>query len=319
MSTTATQARTIQGIVNLFKTGHVLGDYGQVTVIAGDTGHLTFGRSQTTLGSGGLHALLGRYCDNVGARFGGRLGSWLPALEVRDTALDRDLRLHNLLRASADDPVMRDTQDAFFDEKYFRPAMLEAERRGIQEPLGRAVVYDSFVHGSWRRIRDRVAGTPAGRGERTWMTDYVAARRSWLATHGRAELRATVYRMDALGRLIDLGLWGLELPLVVRGAEISSTTLAATPPGCYDGPEPGTRALALQASASLSRGLDVRLVQLALSERGADIRTDGVFGRASAGRVAELQRSDGLPMTGVADGALVARLAAEVWPRSGVR
>jgi hypothetical protein len=34
MSITPTQAGTIRAIVNLFETGHVLGDYGQVTVIA---------------------------------------------------------------------------------------------------------------------------------------------------------------------------------------------------------------------------------------------------------------------------------------------
>lgn len=312
MSVTITQARTIQAIVNLFETGQVLGDYGQVTVIAGDTGHLTFGRSQTTLGSGGLQGLLDRYCANAGARFGKRLGPWLPAVEARDTSLDRDVRLHNVLRASADDPVMRDTQDAFFGERYFDPAMLTAERAGIQEPLGRAVVYDSFVHGSWDRIRALVAGTPQSRGERTWVADYVAARRNWLATHTRADVRATVYRMDALGRLIELGMWGLELPLVVRGAEISSVSLAAMPSGSYDGPQPGTRPLALQTSAPLCRGLDVRLVQLALSERGADIRADGVFGRSSVTCVADLQRVEGAPVTGVADGALVAKLAAEV-------
>lgn len=314
MSLTLTQARTIQGIVNLFETGHVLGDYGQVTVIAGDTGHLTFGRSQTTLGSGGLHALLERYCGNAGARFGERLRVWLPALAARDTSVDLDGKLHNLLRACADDQVMRDTQDVFFDERYFRPAMRTAERAGIGEPLGRAVVYDSVVHGSWTRIRDRVAGTPHSRGERAWVRDYVSARRHWLATHSRSDLRATTYRMDALGRLIEMEAWGLELPLVVRGAEISATTLAAMPPGCYDGPQPGTRPLSLQTSAPLIRGLDVRLVQLALGERGADSRADGVFGRASAANVAGLQRAEGLPVTGVADPALVARLAAEVHP-----
>ena len=81
-------------------------------------------------------------------------------------------------------------------------------------------------------------------------------------------------------RLIDLGMWGLELPLVVRGAEIPMTTLSGLPPGAYDGPQPGTRDLAFQ-TGTLLRGLDVRLVQLALSERGADVCADGVFGRAT--------------------------------------
>ena len=113
-------------------------------------------------------------------------------------------------------------------------------------------------------------------------------------------------------RLIELGNWGLELPCVVHGAEISPSTLSGVPPGVFDGPQPGTRDLAFQTSAPLTRGLDVRLVQLALSERGADVRADGVFGRASGNCVADFQRAEGQPVTGVADRALVASLAAEV-------
>jgi chitosanase len=310
---TATQGRTLEAIVNIFETGQVLGDYGQVTVLAGDTGHLTFGRSQTTLGSGNLHKLLERYCNNAGARFGRRLAAFLPQSAARDNALDHHARLHNLLRATADDPVMRDVQDQFFNEEYFQPAMKTAERQGIGLPLGRAVVYDSFVHGSWGKIRDRVQGTPETRGEKTWIADYVAERRNWLATHSRADVRATVYRMDAFLRLIELDAWGLELPLVVKGAEISQTTLCGTPPGTYDGPAPGTRDISLPPPASpLLRGLDVRLVQLALSERGAAIRADGVFGRASAERVADHQRSIGAPVTGVVDRAMSLALASEL-------
>jgi chitosanase len=63
---TLTQKRTAEAIVNLFETGEVLGDYSQVTLIAGDRGHLTFGRSQTTLGSGNLYELLLRYCRSSG-------------------------------------------------------------------------------------------------------------------------------------------------------------------------------------------------------------------------------------------------------------
>lgn len=310
---TAIQGRTLEAIVNLFETGHVLGDYGQVTVLAGDTGHLTFGRSQTTLGSGNLHKLLQQYCDNAGARFGRRLAAFLPRVAARDNALDSDARLHNLLRATADDPVMRDVQDQFFTDVYFLPAMRTADRQGIGLPLGRAVVYDSFVHGSWAKIRDRVSGTPASRGEKAWVSDYVAARRNWLATHPRGDLRPTVYRMDAFLRLIELDAWGLELPLVVRDAEISQLTLSGTPPGAYAGPSPGTREISLASATSpLLRGLDVRLVQLALSERGAAIRADGVFGRVSAERVADHQRSVGAPVTGVVDRAMALALAQEV-------
>lgn len=285
---TSTQKQSAQSIVNLFETGVVLGDYGNVTVIAGDTGHLTFGRSQTTLGSGNLLDLLNRYCSNAGARFGPRIAPWLPRFAATDLSLDTDTRLHNTLRASADDKVMRDTQDVFFDEVYWQPAERAAAALGATSPLGVAVVYDSTVHGSWKAMRDRTvqqSGTLSALGERAWITAYVATRRDWLATSPRADLRKTVYRMDAFQRLIDQGFWGLELPLVVRGAEISLATLSATPPGCYDSPQPGTRSLSLQTP--LARGLDARLVQLGLSDRGADIKADGIFGQTSVKRLAD--------------------------------
>lgn len=311
MPLSQTQKRTAEAIVNLFETGRVRGDYGQVTLIAGDTGRLTYGRSQTTLGSGNLYRMLERYCANAGARFGARLSPWLPAVSAGERAVDTDARLHNLLRAAADDPVMRDTQDAFFDETYWQPAERTAAREGIATPLGVAVVYDSFVHGSWKAMRDRTQaarGPAAAVGERDWIAAYVDIRRDWLAGHPRADLRATVYRMAAFRRLIDQGYWGLELPLVVRDGEISLASLTATPAGCYDGPQPGTRTLAMQSP--LLRGLDVRLLQLGLSERGIDIRADGIYGQTSVRCVQAYQQGRGAPATGVADLALIAELAA---------
>ena len=306
---TPLQKQTAQAIVNLFETSSARGDYGAVTVIPGDTGHLSFGRSQTTLGSGNLHALLQRYCSNAGARFGPRLAPWLERVEQRDTTLDHELRLHNLLRATADDPVMRETQDQFFDAGYWQPAARIAAAMGIATPLGLAVVYDSLIQGSWKTVRDLTidhAGHLAELGERAWIEAYIATRHAWLAGHRRSDLRATAYRMEAFQRLAEQGYWGLELPLVVRGAELSTATLYATPPGCYDGPQPGTRSIALQTP--LARGLDVRLLQLALSEQGIAIKADGIFGRTSANLLRDYQASAGLPATGVADPALLGRL-----------
>lgn len=308
---TPTQAMTAKAIVNLFETGSVLGDYGQVTLLPGDTGRLTYGRSQTTLTSGNLFTLLQRYCDNPGARFAARLRPHLPRLAAQEAALDTDIRLHNLLRACADDRLMREVQDAFFDDTYWQPAQRTARKLGIGSPLGVAVVYDSTVHGSWVTLRNATTtelGEPAAAGERRWIARYVALRRQWLANHASPILRNTVYRMDAFQRLIDQGWWGLPLPLLVRGQEISFASLNATPKGCYDGPQPGTRVVAL--ADPLPRGLDVRLLQLGLSDRGMNLVADGVFGQTSAKRITEYQVANGLPATGVADLALMATLTA---------
>jgi chitosanase len=308
---TATQKATAQAIVNVFETSSVRGDYGKVTLIPGDSGHLTFGRSQTTLGSGNLAALIAAYCDTPGARFASWLARYRQPMSDRDVALDDDARLHNLLRASADDVVMRDVQDRFFDETYWQPAETFAIDLGFVQPLSMAVVYDSVVHGSWARIRDRttaIAGSPAQAGEQRWTRQYVDVRRAWLAASPRDDLRPTVYRMDAFIRMIALDLWDLALPIVVRGAEVSDATLAQTPPRCYAGPAPGSRALALQTP--LQAGLDARLLQLALSERGIDVIADGLFGRASMRATRAYQAAAGVTPTGIADVALIAELTA---------
>lgn len=307
----ATQQRTAMAIVNIFETGSVLGDYGQVTVLAGDAGHLSFGRSQTSLGSGNLSRLIAAYCALHGAAMAGLLAPYLPALRDRTVALDGDSKLKNILRASADDHLMRDLQDDFFDRIYWQPAQAEAARLGIASPLGVATVYDSFIQGSWARIRDLTigkCGSVAAASEKTWISTYIDVRLDWLANHPQAILRATRYRMDALKALAAAGNWGLQLPLVVRGQEISLATLGGKPNGCYDGPPAGSRALAVQAP--LARGADVRKVQLALSLAGVELVADGVYGPGTAQLVRQRQQAAQVAQTGMADPAFITDLLA---------
>ena len=306
---TNTQKQTAQAIVRLFETSTVRGDYGQVTVIPGDTGHLSYGLFQATLGSGNLHLLVRDYCASPGARFASTLNAYVARLEQRDVALDNDGHLKNLLRACADDAVMRDTQDAFFETGYWVPASRMADKLGIATPLGLAVVFDGFVQGSFGLIQKNVSagiGTPAQVGEQRWLQEYVAQRRAWLAGSKRTDLRATVYRMDAFGRLMEQGYWAFPLPLVVRDHEISEQTLAALPPNCYTGPPPGSRTLFLETP--LMRGLDVRLAQLALSERGYPVLADGIFGQTSQRFVSQFQETAGLARTGAIEAALFSKL-----------
>jgi chitosanase len=301
-----------KAIINIFETSEVLGKYGQVTLIEGDSGHLTFGRSQTTLSSGNLGRLISKYCDAPGARFSSRLQPYLPKLKDKLTELDNDLRLHNLLRATADDPVMRKVQDEFFDKAYWQPALASAAQMQISSALGIAVVYDSTVHGSWEMIRDRTiqryGDIGAAVSEQNWITAYIKTRREWLANHDRADLRRTVYRMDAFQTLVQHDSWSLELPLLVRTREISLTSLLATPPDCYDGPAPGSRALAV--TTPLARGADVRLVQLGLSEAGISVTADGIYGKGSAAAVKQYQAANGLASSDVVDKKLIMQIAA---------
>jgi chitosanase len=285
------QKQTAQAIVNIFETDSVLGNYSTVTVLKGDSGHLTFGRSQTTLGSGNLFILIERYCQTDDARYSQHLKKYLPPLESRDIQLDDDLYLKNLLRATADDPIMLQVQDEFFEEVYWQLALRRANNQNITTALGVAIVYDSTIHGSWNFMRHRT-NREQGRidvlGEENWLKAYIDTRFNWLANHRKWILRQTVYRMHTFIDMMAESFWDLPLPMVIRNHEISQQTLNASPKGSYSGPQTGSRSLKL--SSPLLRGQDVREMQLALSSKSHDIKADGWFGRGTKRHLIQFQQ-----------------------------
>ncbi len=303
------EKRTAQAIVNIFETGRLLGDYGAVTLLAGDTGQLTYGRSQTTLASGNLFLLIKDYCEAAGSQFGAAMQPYLPRLSVRDAALNHDFAFRGLLREAGDDPVMRGCQDQFFDRVYWVPATRSADTLGIAAPLGVATVYDSTVHGSWTLMRDRTIaqhGRPPQVPEQDWVRRYVAVRRAWLAGHSNTLLQKTVYRMDALQRLIDDGKWALPLPLTVRGVAITADALLAVAPLRVSAQVAEERLLRLQTP--FQQGEDVRRLQQALAKAGFAVDADGVFGPNTETALKAAQAKLGLKADGIAGAATRAAL-----------
>jgi len=308
MSVTRLQKRAAQAIVSVFETGTPRGDYAAVTLLAGDTGHLTYGRAQTTLGSGNLHLLIKAYCDAQGAALAGPLSDFLDRLARVDLSLDHDMRFRTLLADAGSDPVMQDVQDAFFDRLFWVPAEVAANSLGLREPLSIGVVYDSKVHGSWSRMRDRTMaefGHPDDVGQRRWAMSYVAVRRSWLAGHSNRLLRRTVYRMDALNSLIDAGNWSLTLPFAVRGQTINADVLGMSPTR-VTAEETEQRTLKLVAPPMT--GADVEALQNALAGRGWAINIDGVFDEGTRRCVVQFQDEVGLIADGIAGPATLSAL-----------
>ena len=103
---TELQKKSAQAIVNVFETSLPQGDYSKVTLLRNDPGHLTYGRSQTTLASGNLFLLIKAYCDAPDAEFGEELSACLGRLEDIDLSLDRDMTLRPVLREAGGDAVI---------------------------------------------------------------------------------------------------------------------------------------------------------------------------------------------------------------------
>ena len=296
------QRKTARAIVNIFETGRVAGDYGAVTVLKGDSGHLTYGRSQTTLGSGNLFLLIRAYTARSDAQFGNELKPFETRLRNRDVSLDRDGDLREILHAAGDDLAMRDEQNRFFDAHYFNPALTIAVNRGITSSLGQTVVYDSTVHGGFSKVVARMGVAIGGAiDEREWIRRYIAARRDWLKSLPDP-LPKTIYRMEAFDKMVGANAWDLPLDLKVRGVTISPDNLddpapvvraTAVDPG--DPPEPAT----LVRTSPFMRGDDVRRVQDALRANGFEIASDGIYGHFTEALVRKFQASKGLRADGV--------------------
>jgi chitosanase len=294
------QKKTAQAIVNIFETGSVHGEYGQVTVVRNDAGHLTYGRSQTTLASGNLYLLVKAYCEAPGALFAGDLNPYLSRLATRDLALDNDAMLRNVLHDAGGDPVMHDVQNQFFDSVYWKPAAQSAANLGFKDPLSTAVVYDSCIHGSWQKVRDMTNaqfGAAGVKEERPWIENYVKTRKNWLGSSPNPLLQRTVYRMESFEQMIASALWDLRLPLRVRGVAIDADALEERTPVVASADDNTQRTLHL--TTPLMSGKDVESIQTGLKKLGITVENDGVFGQETDTAVRTFQRSKGLKPDGV--------------------
>jgi len=297
---TELQKKTAQAVVNIFETGTAQGKYGNVTLLAGDSGHLTYGRSQTTLASGNLSLLIKSYCDAAEAQFAAAFGPFLQRLTDCDTSLDTDIAFRSLLRESGDDPVMHHVQDQFFDRVYWNPSLQDAANQGVSTALGTDVVYDSHIHGSWGKMRSRTNdrhGMANKIGERQWISAYLTERKDWLANHSNPLLGKTVYRMEAFQKLIGDKKWTLALPLSVRGVLITKDLFTVTGPLLASAHAADERTLRLQSPPM--QGDDVKSVQEALANAGFGVSVDGVFGPISDAAVKLFQKQKGLTIDGV--------------------
>ena len=131
MQLNETQKRLIQRVVNVFETGSPAGDYASISIYK-DGPHnirqITYGRSQTTE-YGKLRQLVEQYVA-AGGLFSQQLQP--NAGKVGSTPLTDDADFKNLLRrAGREDPLMRKTQDSFFDRVYYRPAMKWADAQPL--------------------------------------------------------------------------------------------------------------------------------------------------------------------------------------------
>jgi chitosanase len=215
----------IQKIVNVFESGLPDGKYDALVIYddgVNNSHQITYGRSQTTE-QGNLRQLVEMYVENSGKY----ATDFVPYLEkIGSESLVDDENFKRLLKEAAQkDKIMKDTQDLFFDQFYWQPAVEFGKRNEFKLTLSMLVIYDSYIHSGsvpmFLRKRFKELTPVNGGDEKKWIESYVDVRHQWLKYHEKPILRKTIYRTQVFINEMERGNWNLEkLPIDVNGVKV---------------------------------------------------------------------------------------------------
>lgn len=228
MSFTERDKNAARAILSVFETDKEQGDPRAVAVLDDKAG-VSYGIKQFTHGSGSLEKVLRKFAVLAPAHLASAL-RYADRLKDKSAAnveaMGKEGAFRQWLRQAGETPEMRMAQESIADEAYLNPAIEECERCAFIEPLSLAVVFDSFVQGSWARCKnDTNARHKHPVVERQWITDYLIVRTQFLRTRGSSAARASVYRPAAFQALIQRGNWQLTTPFQVRSRTIEEEEL----------------------------------------------------------------------------------------------
>jgi len=172
---------------------------------------------------GNLKKLIKNYCLKGGKHLN-EFSPYIPSIGIKPLASDN--KFIDLLKESASDPIMQQTQEEAYDEMYINPAYAFCEKNELKQNLSKLVICDSYLQsGSILSVlRNSFSeSTPSSGGnEKVWIESYCKTRKKWLANHSRKALHNTVYRMDFMLNRIEKGDWDLtQSPFVANDVKIS--------------------------------------------------------------------------------------------------
>ncbi|MEE1788453.1 chitosanase [Streptomyces sp. SP17BM10] len=236
---TADQRRRADQLVSIFENSTTVIQYGYAENINDGRG-VTAGRAGFTTNDGDALKVVRAYTaavpDNPLARFIPELER-LAAAGSGDTSGLPEADYIAAWQQAADDPAFRQVQDDQVDQRYFSPAMSQADRLGLTTALARAELYDASIqHGNGgeydalpaliARTNDK-AGPPSSAGESAWLSAFFDVRIDDLTNPANGstadEWRKSVDRVECLRRIAATGNDNLDGPLTVTAFGSSYT------------------------------------------------------------------------------------------------
>lgn len=238
---TPDQRRRADQLISVFENSTTEIQYAYAENIHDGRG-VTAGRAGFTTNDGDALKVVRAYTalspDNPLARFIPELERLAASGSGDTSGLPEDEYIAAWQRA-AQDPAFRQVQDDQVDQRYFSPAMEQADRLGLTTALARAELYDASIqHGNgseYDALPALVArtsakvGSPSQAGEKAWLDAFFDVRVDDLTNPANSstaeEWRKSVDRVECLRRIAATGNYDLDGPLSVT-AFGSSYTIA---------------------------------------------------------------------------------------------
>ncbi|MFD8708053.1 chitosanase [Kitasatospora sp. NPDC059648] len=225
---TPDQRRRADQLISVFENSTTEIQYGYAENINDGRG-VTAGRAGFTTNDGDalkvVRAYTAVYPDNPLARFVPELER-LAAAGSGDTSGLPEADYITAWKQAAQDPAFRQVQDDQVDQRYFTPAMNQADQLGLTTALARAELYDASIqHGNGSEydalpaLIDRTnakIGRPSTAGERAWLDAFFDVRIDDLNNPANSstadEWRKSVDRVECLRRIAATGNYDLDGP-----------------------------------------------------------------------------------------------------------
>lgn len=148
-----------------------------------DHGIVSYGIIQFTLAAGSLARVIEIYLNRSSSDVAGKLRSYLPRVQTRDSNLRHDTDFRDLLIQAADEPAMQEAQDLVATEGFWK-AVVDGyiTHRNIRLPLSWALLFDMGVnfgvnHGFVRLAEQQLGIPPRSRVGTNGVTEQQLMRR----------------------------------------------------------------------------------------------------------------------------------------------
>ncbi|MGW2377445.1 MULTISPECIES: chitosanase [Kitasatospora] len=228
---TPDQRRRADQLISVFENSTTEIQYGYAENIDDGRG-VTAGRAGFTTNDGDALKVVRAYTDvspdNPLARFIPELER-LAAAGSGDTTGLPEADYIAAWQQAAQDPAFRQVQDDQVDQRYFTPAMNQADQLGLTTALARAELYDASIqHGNGSEYdalpaligrTNAKVGLPSTAGERAWLDAFFDVRVDDLNNPANSstadEWRKSVDRVECLRRVAATGNYDLDGPFTV--------------------------------------------------------------------------------------------------------